>query len=117
MGWQNARLQSLPRLGSSRKKHESVSKMEFNREINQLFNMFRRSWKPGAKATLNLTTEKGVLKAALELELGKLNDAHPDVTAGTGGLLEAGAQPVRRHPRARAQEKSRLRAARYQAVG
>ena len=82
--------------------------MEFNCEINQLFNMICRSWKSGAKAKLNLTTEKGVLKAALELELGKLNDAHPDVTAATGDLLEAGARPVRRHPGARAQEKSRL---------
>ena len=71
--------------------------MGFNREINQLFNMFRRSWKSGAKATLNLSTENGVLKAALELELGKLNDAHPDVTAATSGLLDAGARPVRRH--------------------
>ena len=46
-------------------------------------------------------------EATLELELGKLNDAHPVVTAATGGLLDAGAQPVRRHRRALAKEKSR----------
>ena len=57
--------------------------------------------------TLNLSTENGVVKATLELELGKLNDAHPDVTAATSGLLDAGAQPVRRHRRALAKEKSR----------
>ena len=40
--------------------------------------------------TLNLSTENGVVKATLELELGKLNDAHPSVTVATGGLLDSG---------------------------
>ena len=36
-------------------------KMRFNREINQLFNTFCRSWKSGAKASLNLSTENRVV--------------------------------------------------------
>ena len=95
---------------------ERFLKMRCNREINQLFNTFCRSWKSGAKASLNLSTENRVVKATLELELGKLDDTPPDVTAATGGLLEAGARPVRRHRGPGAQARSRLRAARYQAA-
>ena len=52
--------------------------------------------------------ENGDLKkTALELEPRELNVAHPVVTAATGGLLDAGAQPFRRHRRALAKEKSR----------
>lgn len=81
----------------SREKHEFVSKMKFSREINQLFDTFCRTWKSGAKAKLNLSAESPVVKAALELDLRKLDEAPPGVSVATGGLLGTKARCVRQH--------------------
>ena len=67
-------------------------------------------------AKLSLSAENPVVKAALELDLRKLNEAPPSVSAATGGLLGAKARRVRHHCRPRAQARSCIRAARYRAT-
>ena len=61
--------------------------MKFSLEINQLFDTFCRSWKSDAKAKSNLSAENLLVKAALELDLRKLDEAPPGVSAATGGHL------------------------------
>ena len=61
--------------------------MKFSREINHIFDTFCRTWKSDAKAKLNLSAENPIVKAALELDLRKLDEAPPGVSAATGGHL------------------------------
>ena len=64
--------------------------MKFSREINHIFDTFCRTWKSDAKAKLNLSAENPIVKAALELDLRKLDEAPPGVSAATGGHLWGG---------------------------